>query len=206
MGRQALPDPNPLPWWWMKASKVARYRYKRNGLVPVRFRDRRCENCGTEYRSSAPYSKYCSESCSHSKAIERLSTEKYKAQWKAANRKRRLNKPGYRLSCNVRSMCRNALKKQSAKSSVTKYLGCSMDGFKDYLLSHKNAVSGGFTIENYGEEWEIDHIRPLASFDLSDEYQVAAAFHYSNCQPLSKTENRKKGSLPNGERHYHKEA
>lgn len=174
--------------------------------MPTQFKDRRCENCGTEYRSPALNSKYCSESCSYSKIVERLGSEKYKNQWRIANRERRLNKPGYRLSSNVRAMCRNALRKQGAESSVTKYLGCSVEEFRDYILSHENAVNSGFTFENYGKEWEVDHIRPLASFDLSDKDQVAAAFHYSNCQPLSKTENRRKGSLHNGERHYHKGA
>lgn len=36
---------------------------------------------------------------------------------------------------------------------------------------------------NYGK-WHIDHIIPCAAFDLSDEFEQRACFHYSNLQPL----------------------
>ena len=49
------------------------------------------------------------------------------------------------------------------------------------------------TRENYGEVWEVDHIRPICSFDLSDPEQVKACFHHSNLQPLFIEENRSKG-------------
>jgi hypothetical protein len=43
------------------------------------------------------------------------------------------------------------------------------------------------TWENHGEIWEIDHIKPCASFDLTDIEQQKQCFHYMNYQPLFKT-------------------
>ena len=52
----------------------------------------------------------------------------------------------------------------------------------------------GMTWTNHGKAWEIDHIIPLSSFDLSDEWQVIHASHYTNLRPLWKAENRAKAA------------
>lgn len=46
------------------------------------------------------------------------------------------------------------------------------------------------TMQNYGSVWDIDHIRPIASFNLRDTDQVRQCFHYTNLQPLWIVENR----------------
>jgi len=54
----------------------------------------------------------------------------------------------------------------------------------------------GMTRENYGE-WQLDHIRPCASFDLTDPEQQGECFHYTNFQPLFSAENQSKGARIN---------
>lgn len=76
---------------------------------------------------------------------------------------------------------------------VEEALGCSLQDFADYVESK---FEPGMTWENRGRRegllgWELDHIRPLVSFDLPDEW--AAAFHYTNVQPLWNADNMRKG-------------
>jgi hypothetical protein len=49
----------------------------------------------------------------------------------------------------------------------------------------------GMTWENHGQ-WEIDHIKPVASFNLVEVDEQRKAFHFTNLQPLWKSENRRK--------------
>jgi hypothetical protein len=68
------------------------------------------------------------------------------------------------------------------------YIGCSIEHLKDYLQSK---FENGMTWENYGK-WHIDHIRPCASFDLTDIEQQKICFNYKNLQPLWAEDNFKK--------------
>ena len=52
-------------------------------------------------------------------------------------------------------------------------------------------MTDGMNFNNYGD-WELDHIKPLTKYDLTDENEIRECFHYSNIQPLWKIDNRKK--------------
>ena len=86
----------------------------------------------------------------------------------------------YKLSSLLRRrMCKMISRGQKAGSAV-RDLGCSLQHLKLHLeLFWDNGMSWG----NYGE-WVIDHILPLASFDLSDREQLIEAVNYRNLQPL----------------------
>jgi hypothetical protein len=49
--------------------------------------------------------------------------------------------------------------------------------------------------DNHGTYWEIDHIVPLAFVDLSKEEELKEVCHYTNLQPLTKTEHAVKSNL-----------
>lgn len=71
-------------------------------------------------------------------------------------------------------------------------LGCTLHHFKHHIESH---FTDGMTWANHGNDgWHIDHVRPVASFDLSDAAQRQECFHFTNTQPMWATENMKKGS------------
>jgi 5-methylcytosine-specific restriction endonuclease McrA len=68
------------------------------------------------------------------------------------------------------------------------YSGNLMDYIKDTFYTP------AMTVDNYGKLWEIDHIVPLSSFDLTDPKQYVVANHYTNLQALLIEDNREKSN------------
>lgn len=96
----------------------------------------------------------------------------------------------YRISRNLRSRLRSALRGRAKRGSAVRDLGCSVEE----LMAHiESKFHHQMTWENYGK-WHIDHIRPLSSFNLSDPEQVKAACHFTNLQPLWAKDNISKGA------------
>jgi len=106
------------------------------------------------------------------------------------HRKRTATDPNYKLSNNLRVRLYGALKNNHKKGSAVRDLGCTVPELWDHL---ENNFQAGMTRENYGE-WHVDHIKPLASFDLTDREQLKKACHWSNLQPLWAEDNIRKGA------------
>ena len=131
------------------------------------------------------------------------------ARWRAANRasyratanayKARRNRedPYFRLSNRLRERLRKILRRSGeAKSSSTlEMTGCNWHELRRHF---ENQFADGMSWENMGE-WHIDHIRPCASFDLTDPEQQRQCFHYSNLQPLWASHNQRKSDKWDGE-------
>ena len=94
------------------------------------------------------------------------------------------NDINFRLSLNLRSRFNQALKNNSKKSKITELLGCSISEYKQYLESK---FKPEMNWDNHGDVWEIDHILPCDSFDLTNTQQQKQCFHHTNTQPLFKT-------------------
>lgn len=111
----------------------------------------------------------------------------------SAHRKLRYNTDiNRRLSCCLRSRLRNALVRGQKSGSAVIDLGCSLEFFREYIES---LFSEGMTWSNWGDKWQIDHRKPLCWFDLSDREQFLEACHWSNLQPLIRSENAAKSRL-----------
>ncbi len=110
----------------------------------------------------------------------------YKRLWE---QKRAKTNPEFRIRQSLRTRIYHAVKYKTKCDNTMKLLGCSLDYFIAYIESK---FQDGMTLENYGL-WHIDHIRPCASFDLTDPEQQKECFYYRNLQPLWAKDNLLKG-------------
>ena len=109
------------------------------------------------------------------------------------NREKYATDLGFKLKHVTSTRINQALKLyQTLKTARTvEYLGCSME---EYTLYLEKQFDESMDWGNYGEYWEIDHIKPIDAFDLNIEEELYTAFNYKNTQPLNKIENRIKSN------------
>lgn len=97
----------------------------------------------------------------------------------------------FKLACRARTRVYNALRNnsQAKMGSAVQDLGCSISDFKSHIECQFTApMNWG----NYGTYWELDHILPLANYQLSDRGTFRRLVHYTNYQPLEIGQNRRK--------------
>ena len=127
----------------------------------------------------------------------RESISAYSKQYNKRNRKklnenyknRLKNDPQFRIAHNTRVRINKALKNNYKSVKTEELLGLTFDEYKIYL---GNQFDEHMNWGNYGSYWDIDHIRPCITFDLTDINEFKICFHHLNTQPLSKKENQTK--------------
>jgi len=92
----------------------------------------------------------------------------------------------YKIKQCISSTIHSALKRNSKNKTnrTIFYIGCNINFLQNHLEAQ---FLPEFTWENYGEVWEIDHIKGCCNFDLTKEEEQLKCFHFSNLQPLFKT-------------------
>lgn len=99
------------------------------------------------------------------------------------------NNPARRLKKQVMVRIWSAIKRQSVNAAGSfSLVGCSPKFLRDHIAKQ---FAPGMSFENYGK-WHVDHIRPCASFDLTDSGQLAECFNWRNLQPLWASDNIRK--------------
>lgn len=113
------------------------------------------------------------------------------AQQRRYFRKRVARDPAFRIKKNISRRIRHALRGASKQSNTCNILGCTAEQLRIHLESQfLPDMSWG----NYGTVWNIDHRTPCAYFDHRDWEQVKRCHHYTNLQPMYKTDNEDKSS------------
>jgi len=163
-----------------------------------------CKYCQAPF-SGAKQKKYCSVKCREASRYLRRKDklliqkkEYYEANKYDINRKKTIYKKEkrakddkYRIKGNLRSRLNKAITGNYKTGSAVADLGCSIEELKKHLESQ---FQPGMNWDNYGlHGWHIDHIKSLASFDLSNPDEAKKACHYTNLQPLWAEDNWSKG-------------
>jgi len=150
-------------------------KYAQNNPEKVKARSRKCWEKNRE--------KY---NARHRKRNQRPEVKKKR---NARLRERRNTDPQFKLANSLRCLTYQALRGNIKSASTIALLGCSIS----HLIEHlEKQFQPGMTWENKGT-WHLDHMMPVASFDLSDPEQQRQCCHYTNFQPMWGRENIIKG-------------
>lgn len=101
---------------------------------------------------------------------------------------RRQNNVDIRIARNLRRRINAIVRGDQKSGSAVHDLGCTIIELKVWLESK---FYEDMAWDNYGD-WHIDHVRPLASFDLANRDEFLQACHFTNLQPLWAKENLRK--------------
>lgn len=118
--------------------------------------------------------------------------QEYRRSYEMKRVSLRRTSPQVKLSHHLRARVCTALTLNYKSGSAVRDLGCSIEYLKAYL---EGQFEPGMTWDNWGRHgWHIDHIVPLAAFDLTDPEQFRQAVHYTNLQPLWAKDNLRKAA------------
>lgn len=167
--------------WYQKNIERQRRRAREDGKTD-RVKERRKDR----YHTDEEYRLKRREQCRRSKQKE--SSKQKDREYK---RTKRATDPHFRLRENISRRIRDVLMGESKSAPTMVLMDCSMEHLRLHLES---LWKPGMSWENWGVRgWHIDHIRPCASFDLTDPEQQKVCFHWTNLQPLWARENWAKG-------------
>ena len=178
-------DSNKKRRYHMRCNKCGKDR----GYQRIQYRHIQCQACAKIGKIGNRKGKKSTPQQRHN-----ISKANYKWRKNQDPNYRPLNATDQRIIHNIR--CRLWMAIKDAPMALSKSIGCSTYNLRIYLESK---FQPGMSWDNYGDKkgircWEIDHIKPLSKFDLSKKDELKKACHYTNLQPLWKSENRKKGN------------
>lgn len=141
-----------------------------------------CTRCG-----------FATEGATYCKECKELKSAKADHTYTPEMHERKKKNIKYKLARRMRSRLHSVLGSKESRfgCSAVRDLGCTLDELEKHLASKFVA---GMTWSNHGTHWHIDHIKPLASFDLTRRDEILKACHYTNLQPLWAVDNLIKGA------------
>lgn len=131
-----------------------------------------CPICQENFAKSANYQTYCS-GC-------RPRIRKFREQLDA----------GLKVRHSLSQRLAKAIRRRKSGPSWSTYFGYSV---QDFVAHIERQFLKGMSWENYGYRgWHIDHIVPVAAFDMSSDEDVRRCFALTNLRPLWGKQNQSK--------------
>ena len=162
--------------------------FVKDSTAPTGFRSR-CKTCDSAAAKVA-YSKNRETRIAKARAWNRANPERYYANKTRNVQENVQERLRARLRCRIATIFWKMKQTKTRPASAVRDLGCTIPELMAHL---ERQFQPGMTWDNYGE-WHIDHVKPLASFDLTDRLQFLAACHFTNLQPLWGPDNIAKGA------------
>lgn len=152
-------------------------KYQLNNKKHYQANKQKVKQKSTEWLKNHPKRKY---------EIQKKWSQQNSVYFKEWRKNKWNNDINYKIRILLGNRLNEVLKKNQTykNSNIIELLDCSLDYFKQYISSQ---FFPEISWDNHGVIWEIDHIKPCASFDLVDIEQQKECFHYTNLQPLFKT-------------------
>ena len=121
------------------------------------------------------------------KVVARQWREKRREHYNNYHRNKYQNDPVHRLKQKIRCRINSAIKRKNSKifSSSINILGININDYTKWL-SYDGSDGN-----------EIDHVKPLAAFNLQNKDELYEAFNWKNTRLISKHENRSKHTTYN---------
>lgn len=98
---------------------------------------------------------------------------------------------GFKLAKNLRTSLRHLVKlgNMAKGAKALQLLGCELEFLKTWF---KYNFTSDMNFENHGVVWHIDHTIPVSLFNLTNNEEAKACFHWSNLKPMYAKDNMSK--------------
>jgi hypothetical protein len=170
----------------VKIDKIE-YNIKNKGKIAAYKLRYRADNIEIIRQYEAKYRGENKEKLARSNAEYQLNNRE---KINARKAKRLANDPNARIAKECRDRLHSALKFGYKVAPTLELVGCS--SWEELRLYIEAQFYGDMSWGNYNHStWHVHHIKPVASFDLTDPDQQRECFNYKNLKPLSVKDHKK---------------
>ena len=120
----------------------------------------------------------------------RQKDQAYNARENEIRKQRRDADPTYRLKLCIRANTARVFRGRIKTERSGALLGCTTTAARKWIESQ---LPPGWSWNNYGTVWNIDHVYPIAAANLNAPIERLAVCNYRNLRPLASSANAAKG-------------